>query len=78
MESESAASQTDDIKNRTSPSTQGVMKATEMFKLDVFFFSLIILTDARDVLAEAQKMLRIVVLEGLRTRLQGVMGKLEK
>lgn len=60
----------------TSPSTPGVTKATETHRLEVFL-SLIILTDVRDALAAAQKTLRSVALEGLRTRLQGVMGKLE-
>lgn len=38
LERESAASQRHDIKNMTSPSTLGVMKATETVKLDVFIF----------------------------------------
>lgn len=40
LERESAAVQTDDIENMTSPSTLGVTKATEMFKLDVYFLKL--------------------------------------
>lgn len=38
LERESAAGQTDDIENMISPSTLAVTKATELFKMDVFFF----------------------------------------
>lgn len=76
LERESAAGQTDDIENMTSPSTLGVTKATEMFKLDVYFLNYF---DRRACRAcSGSKDVKDVVHEGLRTRLQGVMGKLEK
>lgn len=58
----------------TSPSTLGVAKATETYRLEVFL-SLIILTDAGDALAAAQKTSRSAVRAGVEDEVARCNGK---